>query len=146
MNRIINSCWRKPSRFSRSGRYTPLASSLRLWAAPLLIWNIWHSILISPSSIIIPTFPPAAEFQFRAEEQQRLIRKWISACPSSSENMSRNASFPWQRDTKRNRRAASAASSAIVCVWRKPQRQQRQAAFLTLPPPSPSVPTKTRRS
>ena len=91
-----------------------------------------------------PNISPAAEFQFRAEEQQRLIREMDLGV--SSENMSRSASFPWQRDTKRNRRAANAASSAIVCVWRKRQELLRQAAFLILPPPFPSVPTKTRRS
>lgn len=49
-----------------------------------------------------PNISPAAEFQFRAEEQQRLIREMDLGVSFLLGNMSRSASFPWQRDTKRN--------------------------------------------
>lgn len=94
-----------------------------------------------------PNISPAAEFQFRAEEQQRLIHEMglgrkISAGHLRPERFLRSG----KGIMKRNRRAANAASNAIVCVWRKRQELLRQAAFLTLPPPISISPHKTHRS
>ena len=87
-----------------------------------------------------PNIYPEEEYHMRVQEQQRLIRELPAKYPIAfregaydkerfyemargmeEEKFSwaptnRSASFPWQRDTKRNQRAANAASGAMSCA------------------------------